>query len=361
MAVRDFNSETVRPKAGPALFPAVAYVAALVAFLSITTAGCTRADSTTRAARATSQENTAVVRIAEQHGLAYLPLAIMRIEGLLEKELEEIGSPRVEWIRAGNATMIREAMLSGRLDIGFMGVPPFLIGRDRGTGWRLVTGLSEAPLGLVTLRSGYRSLDDLDARDRIALPQPGSIQHILLAMASERVFGDPRRYDDRLVSMAHPEGLAALLAGRDVAAHFTAPPFLFDALQEPGGTLLLDGRDAFGGRFTFIIGVVAPDWGEDEATGELLQAFLRALDEAVLLARSLQQDDAPRLLREVARFYDLDESTLRRHLSFPGMVYTREVHGVERFIDRMDEYGYLREDRIGEYHSGGGSRDGILE
>lgn len=357
--------------------------AVCIVALSLGITGCSRDDR---------QEKATVIRIAEQHGLAYLPLAIMRIEGLLEKELEEADSPRVEWVRAGNATMIREAMLSGRLDIGFMGVPPFLIGRDRGTGWRLVTGLSEAPLGLVTLRPGYRSLDDLQPQDRIALPQPGSIQHILLAMAAERVFGDPRRFDDRLVSMAHPEGLAALLSGRDVAAQFTAPPYLFDALDEPEGTLLLDGSTAFGGRFTFIVGVVAPGWGEDPTTDELVQAFLRALDEAILLARTLQrgarqaertgqpqQADEPqqvgepqqageadeegylRLLQQVARFYDLDATTLQRHLSFPGMVYTREVHGVERFIERMDEYGYLQKDRVGDYRSEDESRDGFLE
>lgn len=306
-------------------------------------------------------EEPAVIRVAEQHGLAYVPLAIMQVEGYLEEELEATGeaSTRVEWIRTGNAATIREAMLAGRLDIGFMGIPPFLIGLDRGTEWRLVTGLSEAPLGLVTLREEYRSIEDLSPADRVALPQPGSIQHILLAMAADREFDDPRRFDDQLVSMGHPEGLSALLAGRDVAAHFTSPPFLFDALSEPGSTLLLDGREAFGGRFTFIIGVVAPEWPGDRREEVRVQAFLDALDRAVSRARMLQEQlrdesvagDPDPLLERLAEFYTIDVAALRRQLQFPGMVYTRQVHGVERFVEHMDRYGYLDRDNITDYRS----------
>lgn len=305
----------------------------------------------------TGDAEGARLRLAEQHGLAYLPLAIMQVSGILDEELTEVGAVGAEWIRTGNAAMIREAMLSGRLDIGFMGIPPFLIGVDRQTDWRLVSGLSEAPLGLVTTRPGYRDLGDIAPRDRIALPQPGSIQHILLAMAAERRFGEPRRFDDQLVSMGHPEGVTALLAGRDVAAHFTAPPYLFQALDHPEATLLLRGEEAFGGRFTFIIGVSAPGWGADPRDHRLMEALFRALDGAIGEARSLQEEirenegSSPELLQELSRFYELDVATLRRQLSYPGMVYTREIHGVATFVDRMDRYGYIDATSLPEYRS----------
>lgn len=296
------------------------------------------------------------VRIAEQHGLAYLPLVIMQVEGLLEEELRREfapdPAPAVEWRRTGNASAIREAMLAGHLDIGFMGIPPYLIGVDRGTGWRVFTGLSEAPLGLVTIREGLRSLDDLQPRDRIALPQPGSIQHILLAMASEDRYGDPRRFDDQLVSMGHPEGLTALLAGRDVAAQFTAPPFLFSALDHPGGQLLLEGRQAFGGSFTFIIGVAAPGWGEKPGEARLEQAFLRALDQAIDLAREVQAGEQQTLFRALSRVYGVEEPVLRRQLDYPGQRYGREVRGFDRFIGSMDRYGYLQGERVRDFLAG---------
>ncbi|MFP4564403.1 MAG: ABC transporter substrate-binding protein, partial [Spirochaetia bacterium] len=161
--------------------------------------------------------------IADQYGIAYLPVQIVKQEKLLEKRLPDT---RIRWEKMGNAAAIREAMIAEKLDVGFMGIPPFLIGYDRGMDWRIFTGLSESPLGLVTLREDIQSLDDIGPEDRIALPQPGSIQHILLSMAAERRFGDPGRFDSRLVTLSHPDGMQALLAGREITAHFTSPPFL---------------------------------------------------------------------------------------------------------------------------------------
>ncbi len=297
------------------------------------------------------------LRIAEQHGLAYLPLAIMQVTGILDEELARVSAGEAEWIRTGNATMIREAMLSGRLDIGFMGIPPFLIGVDRDTGWQLITGLSEAPLGLVTTRPNYENLSDISPQDRIALPQPGSIQHILLAMAAERTFDEPQRFDDQLVSMGHPEGLTALLSGRDVTAQFTSPPYLFQALDHPEATLLLNGEEAFGGRFTFIVGVTAPGWVEKTENSETREAFFRALDRATDSAQSLQDtlhqdpEASSELLRELSEFYDVTEANLREHLSYPGMVYTREIFGVDQFVERMDRYGYIDAADLPPYRS----------
>lgn len=319
-----------------------------IAALLVLFAGCApRGDSSGEAT------GPGAVRIAEQHGLAYLPLVIMQVEGLLEEELrrdfDPDPAPAVEWRRTGNASAIREAMLAGHLDIGFMGIPPYLIGVDRGTGWRVFTGLSEAPLGLVTVREGLRSLDDLQPRDRIALPQPGSIQHILLAMASEERYGDPRRFDDRLVSMGHPEGLTALLAGRDVAAQFTAPPFLFSALEDPRGRLLLSGEDAFGGAFTFIIGAAAPDWGKTPREARIEEAFLRALDRAIGLARKVQAGEEQELFRSLCQVYGVEAEVLRAQMDHPGQVYSREVRGFDRFIGAMARYGYLEDERVRDF------------
>src|SRR6056297_2831547 len=141
------------------------------------------------------QKNEKTLVVAEQYGLAYAPLQIVRAQGLLEAELPEY---RVEWRRLGNTAAIREAMLAGRLDAGFMGIPPFLIGYDRGMEWRIFTGLSEAPLGLVSGDEGLRSLADFGAEDRLALPQPGSIQHIMLSMACERQLGDAQGLDEKI-------------------------------------------------------------------------------------------------------------------------------------------------------------------
>lgn len=295
-----------------------------------------------------ASEPGAVLRIAEQHGLAYAPLAVLQITGGLESALD---GP-VEWVRMNNAAGIREAMLAGRLDVGFMGVPPYLIGKDRGMEWQVFVGLSEAPLGLVSLHREVVTLSDLVGRagaGRIALPQPGSIQHILLAMALERRGFPPDALDSRLISMAHPDGMAALLARGDVVAHFTSPPFLGRELEEPGARLLVDGTEAFGRPFTFIVGVSTGIGGQSTVP---LSVVRGAVDDAVVRVSELQvqlsgnpNSPAPpesvALLEDLARFYGLDADDLAEQLISSGIRYSTEIHGVERFQRTMTRQGYL--------------------
>lgn len=287
------------------------------------------------------------LRIAEQHGLAYAPLAVLQIEGSLEERLQR----PVEWVRLGNATAIREAMLAGRLDVGFMGIPPYLIGQDRGMEWEAFTGLSRAPLGLVALDPTITSLSDLIAagpRARLALPQPGSIQHILLAMALEADGLDPGALDSRLVSLGHPDGMAALLAGSEVRAHFTAPPFLTRELAEPGARLIVDGTEAFGQPFTFIIGVTRG--GGEIPVAEVRDALAAAIERLARL-RELPYPPDPaspedggsdeRLLTALAAHYDLPEAELHRQLREEGIHFDTAIEGIPRFEVAMRRFGYL--------------------
>ncbi len=55
------------------------------------------------------------------------------------------------------------------------------------------------PLGLVVNDASITTLEQLKDAGKIALPQPGSIQHILLSMAAGRELGDSKALDNQLV------------------------------------------------------------------------------------------------------------------------------------------------------------------
>jgi len=110
------------------------------------------------------------VKIADQYGLAYAPIQVMKESGYLEELLGD--EYKVEWVKLANTTAIREAMLGDSLDVGFMGIPPFLIGVDNKMEWKIITGLSKSPLGLVTNDMTINSLEDFIGNGKIALPQP---------------------------------------------------------------------------------------------------------------------------------------------------------------------------------------------
>lgn len=272
--------------------------------------------------------------VAEQYGLAYAPVTIMKEKGFLEKRLPGV---EIEWKQMANTTAIREAMVSGGLDIGFMALPPFLIGADKGMEWKILSGLSEVPVGLVTLEDDIASLKDFEDSDRIVLPQPGSIQHILLSMASERELGDARRFDNRIVTMTHPDGMGALLARGDVAAHFTSPPYLFMESEIAGAHVVLTGKEAMGEDFTFVAGVSTDSFSR--AHGDWETAFGKALAESMDFIENNPLEAAEIL----SKVYGLQADRIFEYITRDDMVYTPELKGLKAFHDFM-----VRQDMIGD-------------
>lgn len=273
-----------------------------------------------------------VLRIAEQWGLAYFPLQIIKEQELLA---EYLPGTEVKWIKLNNAAAIREAMIADKLDVGFMGVPPFLIGADKGMEWEIFTGLSRAPLGLVVSDPDIRDLSDFTKEDRIALPQPGSIQHILLSMACEDRLGDPKALDRILVTMSHPDGMNALMAGGDVTGHFTSPPYLFQELKLPGFRKIISGREAFGGDFTFIVGVVDADFrlSNDKTVNGLVKALNAAVE--------FIEEDRAASTRIGSRLYNIPVDEMAEYLADPEMKFSTEVLGVDTFTKFMKGQRYL--------------------
>ncbi|MFW5809854.1 MAG: ABC transporter substrate-binding protein, partial [Halanaerobium sp.] len=272
--------------------------------------------------------------IAEQYGLAYAPVQLIKELELLEESDPDL---KIEWKQLSNTTSIRESMLAGKVDIAFMAIPPFLIARDKGMEWKIISGLSESPLGLMTNRESVNSLSDFREEDKIALPQPGSIQHILLSMAAQREFGDPGKFDEQLLTMSHPDAMNALLAGGEVSSHFASAPYLFLESKEEGIKKILSGKDAFGGDFTFIVGVSTEKFYQQQSKN--YQLFAAALEEAI---KFMQQNpaEASALL---ADNYDLTEAEMIEYLNWPGMIFTSEIKGLEEFITFMTAEGYLKE------------------
>lgn len=282
------------------------------------------------------------LRVAEQFGLAYAPVTVARELGFIEEEMALEGiDVEVEWLRLPNTATIREAALAGDVDAAFMGIPPYLISKAGGMTWRIAAGLNRSPLALVTNRQDIVSLGDIAPGDRIVVPQPGSIQHILLAMAAERLLGNAEHFDRQLVTMSHPDGMQALLAGGDIAAHFTAPPYLSLELEQPGIRQVIDGDTCFGGAYTFIVTVATESLALERPA--VYRSFLAGIRRGIAYVLE-QPDDAARLL---APIYAMDAKTVRAMLVAPGNEYDEEVLGIDTFIDFMkradylpDEFGY---------------------
>jgi len=272
------------------------------------------------------------ITIALQYGLAYAPLQIMKEKNLMEKYLPAV---KVEWQQLGTGPVIREAIIANNVDIGFMGIAPFLIGWDKGARWKIATASACSPLGLQTYKDNIKTLADFDSTDRIASPAIGSIQHILLAMAAEKELGDARALDSIQAAMTHPDATAALLSKTDISAHFTSPPYIFKELAEENIHQVISGEDAFGGEFTFIFAVASESFHDSNPAG--YAAFIAAFSEAVAFINNNPQEAAVIL----APLYKLSEEQTLEYINWAGNNYCTTPYGILGFVDFMKEQGYI--------------------
>lgn len=279
----------------------------------------------------THKESVNRIAIAEQFGLAYAPIQIMKEKQFLEDKMPQ--DTDVRWIQLANTAAIRESMIAGDLDIGFMAIPPFLIGWDKGMEWKIATGLCSSPLGLVTHKSSVQSIQDLTSEDRIALPQPGSIQHILLSMACQKTFNNPQQFDAQLVTMSHPDGMNALMTKQDISAHFTSPPYLNKALKINGIHQILSGKEAMGKDFSFIVGTVTQDFYDTHPS--LYASFTAALDESI----DFIQDNPTESAQILSKHYNLSQEETLEYIQ--SIQYTSTVKGLTDFAEFMVDNGYL--------------------
>ncbi|MCW2292725.1 NitT/TauT family transport system substrate-binding protein [Pseudomonas sp. BIGb0408] len=227
------------------------------------------------------------ISIAQQFGIGYLVLHVVKDQQLIEKHakaqgLEEI---EVEWRTISGATAMNEALLAGAIDVVSAGVPPMLTVWDRTHGKqnvKAVASLGSLPNYLLSNRAEVKTLQDLSDKDRIAVPAAGvGFQSRTLQIETAKLYGnaDFQRFDKISVSLPHPDATVALTkGGSEITAHFSSPPFQYQALENPDVHKLISSYDILGGQATFNV-LYATEKFHDE-NPKTYKAFYDALVEA---------------------------------------------------------------------------------
>lgn len=271
--------------------------------------------------------------LAIQPGMSYAPLIIIREKGWLEDELPDT---EITWQVLDSGSAIRDGMVAGDLHVGAGGIGPFLVGRDAGIDWKLLSGLNEMDLWLMAQDPGISGLEDFESGDKIAMPAPDSIQAVVLKKGAEEELGDAAALDDNIVAMDHPTGLQALLSGQ-IAGHLASPPFQFDEEKE-GAKPILSSFDLFGDH-TFNSVFVQQEFYDQNS--EAMETLSDLIGQAIDLINENPQEAAEILAEDSGG--KPDAKTYEDYLGREGVTYTQEVSGYETFGEFMAEIGLIQE------------------
>ncbi|MEE5104540.1 ABC transporter substrate-binding protein [Pseudomonas alliivorans] len=230
------------------------------------------------------------IRIAEQFGIVYLLLNVVRDQQLIEKRGKEDGLEiKVDWTQLSGGSAVNDALLSGSIDIAGAGVGPLLTIWDRTLGRqnvKAVASLGNFPYYLVSNNPKVKSIADFTEKDRIAVPAVSvSVQSRYLQYAAARQWGDKEfaRLDKYTLSLPHPDAAASLIAGgTELTGHFSNPPYQDQELRNPNVHVVLNTYDLFGPNSPTVLFATEKFRNENPKT---YKAFIEALSEAEQFVR----------------------------------------------------------------------------
>lgn len=299
------------------------------------------------AAAALTAQAEGRISIAQQFGIGYLILDVVKDQKLIEKHAKAQGLERIEvdWNQISGATAMNEALLAGALDVVSAGVPPLLTLWDRTRGKqnvKAVAALGSLPNYLLTNKPNVKSLRDLSDKDRIAVPAAGTgFQSRTLQIETARLFGreDYKRFDSISVSLPHPDATAALISGAtEVSAHFSSAPFYYQALENKNVRKLISSYDILGGPATFNVLYTTQQFHDENP--KTYKAFYAALVEAAQLIRADKTRAAEIFIR--VQNSRLAPALVRRIVEDPENDFTVSPHRSYVYAEKLHEIGVLK-------------------
>jgi len=285
------------------------------------------------------------IRIGKQYGLPYIQFVIMEDQKLIEKhaQLQGLGDIKVDWATLGGPAQLNDGIISGAIDVAAVGLPNLITMWEKtrtNVKVRAIAGLNFMPLLLVTRDPKIKTLKDYGETDRIALPSVKiSMQAILLEMAAAKEFGEANyeKLDPLTVSMGHPDAVAALVANKEVASHFSSAPFQYRQLKQPGYHQVISSYDIIGPHSVSCISMTTKFY---EGNPKMVAALLGAMKEATAWIKSDKRAAAEAYLRVTRDRMPVEE--LLAMLNDPNIVITIEPKGADKISEFLAKVGRIK-------------------
>ena len=187
-----------------------------------------------------------------------------------------------------------------------------------------------------------RPSSDLTDKDRIALPAVKvSIQAVTLQMAAAKAFGDAnyQKLDHLTVTMAHPDGMTALLSGKsEISGHFTAPPFQYQELEKPGIHTLVNSYDVLGGPATFNLVWTTTEYATQNP--KMYEAVVAAIEEAIAIINKDKKAAAQTYVELAKSKQPVDE--ILKMMNDPLIQYTMTPLNTMKYAEFMHRVGAIK-------------------
>src|ERR1700736_6326152 len=295
-----------------------------------------------------AQADVNKVRMSKQFGLPYLPMIVIEVQKLIEKNAKAVGLGDVEtdWTqRAGPAAGL-DALLAGQADFIGPGVPTLATIWDKTVGTpqeaRALIAMQSMPYVLVTRNPNVKTIADFTDKDKIALPAGKLTGHaIALETEAAKIWGPEHhdKHDSITITRSHADAAAAVMSNQsEINSHFASAPFYYYELATPGIHQVLKSYDALGARHTN--GVLITSKKFHDANPKICGAVVAAFEEANAFIKAHPREAAQIYLTATKDKNSLD--ALEKMVADPDVDYTTTPVSVMKIVDFMYQVGRIK-------------------
>jgi NitT/TauT family transport system substrate-binding protein len=288
------------------------------------------------------------VTVAQQYGVAFLPLMLMERDKLVEKHAKAagLGDITTSWVKVAGPSVMNDGVITGAIQFIAVGAPSLITLWEKtkdSVGVKGVCAMTTYPLYLNVRNPAIKSIRDFSDKDRIVVPSVKvSTQAIMLQMAAAKEFGDANyaRLDPWTVGLSHPDGLLAITNNTSgVDAHFTTSPFHEQEMKIPGIRTLTTSYEILGGPATAI--VIATSTKYRDANPKTYKVFLDALKEAI---DTINKDKraAAKVYLEQAKDTKNSVDDILGMINAPDYAFTLTPQKVYKTAEFMNKIGSIK-------------------
>jgi NitT/TauT family transport system substrate-binding protein len=264
---------------------------------------------------------------------------------MADEKLEKNLGVDVQWRLFGTGPAIVDAFEKGELDIAYVGLPPAIIGIDRGVKIKCVAG-GHVEGTVISAKAGCKGfpetedLGDILAQfrgEKIGVPGKGSIHDVILSDCL-------RRYnlagDVEVVNFQWSDQLTEAVIHDKVSAAFGTPALAAAIKYYAGGRVLYPPSLLWPDNPSY--GIIAESSFLDRS-GEIIERFLMQHEIATSILRDKQQEAAGIISRFVGFVEEeLVLTALRISPKYCAKLTAGYISSTMAFVSAMLSLGYIR-------------------
>lgn len=236
----------------------------------------------------TSETETKKVRICSCGLYVDATKLIMREKKILEKYLPE--NVEIEWSQIASGPDIRDAVVSGNVDIADISLMTFITGYENGLPIDLLSFDGSTPTYLYTNRKDIKSVKDFGEGSSISITNKNTNLHLAVLALCKREAGNPLALDKYLTPIPAADALSSLQTSQSFNGAVFTFPMSVKADKVDGLNLLYDMSDLV--KEYNIGSAMIANREFRKNNPDIISAFLKAQSEALKYIESNQEESA---------------------------------------------------------------------